>query len=254
MRNVEQILSELEDQQRIADTRLDEVPYGIRPSAGIAKTAAQGRVKSLRAELEVSTIPKRLVGVFMDSDLPRVVDLASFLRDNDGLVISPRKIYEEMADFIEVSYGRERVFGITQFTRLLSDYVGRARDLGFDEVPGLTFKEKVCFDRNATIEHVRDIIRSAIGDELILRALRQEIVHTVIENDLFDTIIPTLILDAHQTEVEAIISLCDRSVLLVGGLDKKITRETVRKIFAKTGSLQDKPVDSDESTQEGDNK
>lgn len=121
------------------------------------------------------------------------------------LVFSARTLYQKLADDIEPTLGDRRTFGITQVVRLVTLLTDLGRDLGFRNIPLPQQLDMVhCSTGDDLVAHVRLLVRSMNGDALNRAYIESEIVKRALSIRYTRSIVPVVITDATQSEVDGL--------------------------------------------------
>lgn len=235
MRKVKEVLAELAETTKRAETVLEEVPYKVRAGFAAAVEEAKTRLPALRSELLALTVPSRLAGVFAEGDSEAVVKTATFLRSSaaGGIVLDAEKLYREFVDVIEPSFGSDRIFRVTQYGLLMSEYSNKVADL-FGPAVGRhrpEYIEETCRGYEETLTHVRRVVRDGVGDELNLRALQVAVLDEVLAGDMDARRIPVLVLGATDDEKPGLAQLFTKSTTHQFEAGFEPTKDSVLSIF-----------------------
>jgi hypothetical protein len=214
MRTLQEISKDLAEATASATMELDAVPYKNRAAAQTVIIQATEKLPKLLEEIKEVVVPNRLVGLFATGDTESTVRTALFLESNGGVVVDASKIYDDIADLIEPSYSKERIFCTTQYSLLIQGVRALASELGYLEVESPPFKETICKTREDTINHVRTTLRECgVGDMANRDMLSKQIIDTIVRDSVDSKQIPVLIVETSSVEERnAIAALFARSV------------------------------------------
>lgn len=229
-RKIEDVIAELAQAHQDSVINLEDVPYDVRPGRAMAKQRAEEAAPLLEAELVSKTVPSRLVGVYASGDAAKITEAAAFLVENGGIVVDASKFYNEIAEYIEPSYG-DRVFRTTQYLRLTSALRSAVADIGLDKKTEPVYAETICETQAQTVDHVRNLIRNVSGDEINLALLKKAIIDAVVERELTAKRIPALVLNATTPEQAGLSPLFSKTLEFNFKFDFEVTKDTVIKIF-----------------------
>lgn len=230
-RKVEDSIADVVATRAVAATNLEEVPYVVRPGRSIAKLQAQNDLPGLEAELLGRTVPGRLVGVFAVGDPAKIATVAAFLEENGGIILDAGKLYADLAEYVEPSYGEDRVFRTTQYMRLTSAFRQQAAEVGLTKTEMPSYTETTCETQARTAEHGRNLIRAAAGDEVNLAVLKRAVVNAVVDRELAAKRIPVLVLNATAAEQAGLSPLFSKALEFDFQPTFEVDKESVVKIF-----------------------
>lgn len=231
MRKASDILEELIAAYETTKIDIENVPISIRPGIEMQRIQAELRIPELRQELTLATVPSRLAGVFVSGNSLKIHEVGFFLRENGGIVLNASELWNDITLAIEPSFGHERVFTTGVHFLMTQEIAHQSRRLGtvFPTLP--SYVEAFCPTSQDTLHHVRGRVNSVLGDDLLIRSLKSDIVEAVIEQRLFDGRIPVLIVGAIEGDKPAISTLFTKTESVEFDSDFKVTKETITKAF-----------------------
>jgi hypothetical protein len=203
-RQLVDIIEELNEVKKGATQNLDDFPYAVRQSRAIMKEQYKTRLAEVQKEFESTILPHRLVGLFVDGVAEDVKRLSDFIKNKGGIVIDANILYNKLADEIEPSYYVHRTFDTTQYGLMVSKLGDIGTDLGYSVMQHPVYKEATCPTREDTVQHVKMLIRNAIGDDINLYFVKREILETVQREKLRAEQLVVLVYGANPQEKQKI--------------------------------------------------
>ncbi len=243
---IQQVLETLKDAQKLADTDPGSVPYNVRPGFTFRISEAQRQLTGLTEELLALTVPDRCLAVFAEGDKDVVQALADMLIEYDELVLDAGKLYRDLAATIEPAFTPDRIFNTSQFALLVTEFQNRMIDLGVERPDVFEYKDGACFTVGDTVKHVRTLVRSAVGDDLLLRTLKKQIVDAVIAADLDGPKLPIFVIGADPVEIPALSGLFSKSKTRTFAAGTKVTPELAGGLFESFKTKPEKPAKKEE--------
>jgi hypothetical protein len=232
IRDAETVLLDIDNNQKIADTDLDSISHRNLPGFQVAVRQAKDFLAQLKDEYRDVILP-RLVGVFINGDNGKINELSKLVFEEGGVVIDSQKLYVNIADRILPTIGGSRVFQAQQ-TALLVEYI---RQIGLElDIPSMNtvkYKEVVILDKKDVTLHIKSLVREAVGDELIVKLLKKEIVDNCIKAGVCSKYIPVLVTGASVDEVNGIGVLFKHSSQEKVFKDEEISKEYAIRLFKK---------------------
>lgn len=201
MRQITEITQEITEAKKLIATDMDDVPYQYRASVRTQKVQAEHKLPYLLAEIKQVTVPTRLVGLFASGNANSVEKVADFLKANQGVVVDATKMYREITDTVEKSYGRDREFGSCQYSLVVQEISQIGIFLGYQEISSPKFLATLCPDTAATFNYIKKILREAnIGDQANKDLLTLDILDAIVKGNIDSKQVPVMVLGVTSTE------------------------------------------------------
>lgn len=213
-RELMKIIEEITENQREASKDPMSYPHNIRPGKQVLQQQCKLRLEALLKEFESAIIPNRLVGLFVDGKKEDIDRLTNFVRTRGSIVVDGGMMYTRLAQDVEPSYSANRRFDVTQYSLMLDGLTSLGMDLGYNAVEQPAFKEAQCKDFAATVEHIKNVCRPYLGDEINLRLIKKHILDTVQNDKLRAEQLLVVVYGANQEEKSRIQNFFSRSTTL----------------------------------------
>ncbi len=208
-RSLARILTDLKDATEDANRDLDNIPFRMVPSFQLRKRESQDALPGLKEEYRTKLL-SNAVGIFAFGPLDKQVEFAAHAQRSAGcLVFDVDECYQKLATPVWESLGRSGEFSITQ-TMLL---VGGIRQFALENgmtgtLPALGTRDDVCLKSpKETLEHVKDLIQAAMGDQLLTVYFANQIVDRAIAAEVVDSPLKVVVVNATGTHPAKINSL-----------------------------------------------
>ena len=200
MRELKEIIKEIRETEGTANLTEEEIPYRSRGGMLMAVRAAYERLPILLKELEEALIPHKIVALYSTGDEVILNKVSDFIKQTRGIVLDSNIMYRKIANRVEASYGANRTFTTTQYHILIQELREIALQFDYAELPAPKYQEAACPDVKSTLNFIKKIIRTTIGDELGKRYLTKIIVESVLKLQGIPKSVPILVLDVKSTE------------------------------------------------------
>lgn len=208
MRDIKEIIKDIKLTRKDANINYEDVPYAARGAYGIKIREAQDKLPGLYAELKSAVIPGKLTALYAAGSKKIIAEVCNFIEENGGLAIDSNGLYEAITDVVENTYSKNRTFGVTQFVAMMEELKATAHLLDC-EVFQPDFKasmEVICKDRQATLQHLRGIIKEFISDELNRKFISKAILDAVMSGQVDTKQIAVVVTGAVSLEDKAVLA------------------------------------------------
>ena len=214
MRTIAEIAQEIAENNKIVAQEIERIPVNNRPAVRISIIQASEKLPKLLLEMRESVIPSKLIGLFADGDEDSVNRVKDLLLKNEGVVLDAAQLYRTIADLVEPSYSVDRNFCTTQYGLMIQKISEIAINLGYQEIMPPRFIECICPDSQATLVHIRKILRECkVGDVANVDLLTNSIVDAIVRDEIDSKQIPVIVVGTScQEEKNAISVLFSRTI------------------------------------------
>lgn len=191
--NLEGLLEEAERCQKVLKKDLDSLSFKTRPAHELAQQNARTRwdeVKQLYAKL----ISERWGAIFVAGEDEPVKAFASIAQEKGpAVVVDLGKLWAEVADIVEPTLRKDRVFEPTQFSYAQRAVTVIGSRLGA-KVPALRYRDGwVIRTRKALEERLASLI-SETGGPLVSAYVRDAAVSTALKIGYHKSVLPVVVL------------------------------------------------------------
>jgi hypothetical protein len=208
MNDMKKLVKELVETQALAKTDLEALPWQTRNSVTNMVREAQERLEKLKSEYQ-RQLRANTLGVFLLGSPTRVAQFLQIAAEEAGMnTIQGDKLYQDLADKIEGTLGASREFGPTQLGHLhlaLSDLM-KTQDIRWMPMPKLQASMAVP-DRDALVQYVRKLVRSALGDDLLRLVIDRRINELAIEQQFAGKIFPVAVVGLEADEIPSLVPI-----------------------------------------------
>lgn len=229
------LLTSIKEAKKDSELDIDLYPMKVRPSLSIAKADGSRRLESLVKEYR-QEVSQRAAVILTRG--PADSQAAFAVKSTNVIVASALTAYTKMAVEIEPTMGSQREFAGTQLGHLIRavEAVGREAGSSFLKVP--TIQEGVFFVRNFEdlVIGIRDLLLPQLGAGLNRDYLQVTICDKAMELGFKENVVPVIVTDASEQEVEFFSRYLFSGVGIVVDLPedaKKVDDEFVTNVFAK---------------------
>lgn len=202
-KTLEQLVNELVDQNTIANTNLDDIPWNTQAAWASSIERAKETVVALREDymnriLGSSVAIFALGGTKEDSD-----KFASIARDEaEVLVIYADDLYKRLAQPVDAALGGERRFTANSIPILLRAMKEVGNELGIRELMVPSFGANVFVpDGEALLALVRRFVRESCGDSLNQTYMAKKLAEVALSVRYKGSVAPVIVLNATPEEV-----------------------------------------------------
>jgi hypothetical protein len=188
--------------QRMIDTDLDTISVSARPGFYAAKYAAQEEMVQLKEQF-ASECSKHWGGIFVGgSNDEEYIELAQ--KEGDLIVVNAAALYQSIAVEVEKLMGDTRVFGPSQMAILLGEVRNVAINLDIKMLNKIPYQgDEALASLDLVMNHVRKVIRDALGDELNILYLRNKIAEEAFSKRYVSSIVPVAVIGVGSAEEQA---------------------------------------------------
>jgi hypothetical protein len=195
----------------------------------MAKRQAADSIVTLTEELVKTTIPGRLIGLFVKGTGEAIEALQKLIEIHGGITINANQLYQDLAKEVEPSFGSDSIFKMSSFLRLSDLYWNFSKSLGIDVPKSLEYVEINCPTRLSIEKHIKKMVREACGDVLALKSLTKKIVDVIVHDGIEGKYIPVAVTQADDTDFPALASLFNKTIQLNLIDVKEVTKENIFK-------------------------
>lgn len=230
MTDMKQLVKDLAETQVLAKTDLEAVPWQTRNSITSMVKDAQERVTKLRDEYQ-RQLRSNTLGLFLFGEPERVARFMEIAAEEAGVnLIQGDKLYQDLADKVEPTLGDSREFGPTQLQGLhlgLNELM-KAQDIRRMPLPRLQELTAVQ-DRIELVQHIRKLVRDALGDDLLRLVIDRRINELAVEQQFAGKVFPVAIVGLDPTEVQSLVPIFTNSTSIQVGTseDGEVTKDYV---------------------------
>lgn len=228
---LEKLVDELILTEEAANINLDyESPKTIQGKA-IAKREAQEKLGSLLAQYEEFLL-QGLAAIFTVGDADKQARFAKLASDEGSTItVECDSLYQRLADEVEGSMRTDRLFEPSQFARLLSAVSTVAKELKIAELPVIKYRDGAMLKtREDLVDHIRYLVRDALGDSLNRIYLSKKIVDAAMKSRYRQSVVPVVVTGATQEETEGLAGFFNKRVV-IANVQEDVTSEYVIQTF-----------------------
>jgi hypothetical protein len=235
IRSTQEIIKEIQNTNAILHQEIESIPYAQRPAVQISMTRAAEKLPVLLDEIKSIVIPYRLVGLFAGGATTAIEEVAALLNKNEGLVLDANKLYNDITNTAEASYGCDREFSTTQYNLIVQGISNIAIDLGYLEIIPPKFVNKMCRTWLDTFNLVKDTIREfGVGDQLNVDLFKKQIIDWIVRCQIEAKQIPVLVTGvSEQAEKNQIATLFCRTIDYTFETTFVVNAKNITALFSK---------------------
>lgn len=229
---VEKIILEIKAAENAANADTENVHFSIRSGRLLQVEAAKQALPELRADLVKATVPRRLFCCFVDGDATKCMEAYNLAVENTGIGLDINKFFKDIVEQIEPSYGKDRVFRVTQYGLMIQGIKAAYRDAEIIGYGLPEYKELICIDSEDTLTHVKNSLISSGGAGLLLQKVRENIIEQVVSSELTNSKLPVIIVGASDPEISSVLAqLFSRTFSHTFTPEEEVNPETFGKLF-----------------------
>lgn len=205
MKTLTELSAELAVTEAVANKDITTVDPRARSGWEGKKNQAKAELDDLNKQFR-DVVVKSSAGIFVSGPETAAKELAQ-IAENEGNAVTVRadEIYRRVADPVNKMMGSNRVFNVSQASRIIQEVADIARDLQLAEITnpmsasptsGIVLK-----DHEAVVVFVREAIRKTNGDVLNQAYLERQVADKV-SHGYGQNIVPVSVLGATKEEIQ----------------------------------------------------
>jgi hypothetical protein len=245
-RTTDKILKDLLTATKTAATQLDSLPWQVRPGFGMAKANALAEIPLLRREYRDQMLQNTifLFPVGAPEATAKFAEVSS--KEGSTVTVDSDEIYGILADRVEGTLGKNREFGVHQFT-VMNDAID---DFSKESPVPLKVSTLVLTGIESTNTHeelvnfIKRLITGTNGNALSMHCMGEQIVNQAIEKGFQNKVLVVVTLNADkatQADIAAQAKTSRSLEVTVPELDK-ITKAFAIDTFKQAQKVEKKTV------------
>ena len=232
MKTMNELVKELVETEKLANVDLEAWDWRTRPSMTSTVRDAQERLADLK-KTYFARVSEMTLGVFVFGS--HAAEWAAISEaENGGIVIHADAIYNRIADMVEPVVVDSKEFSTTAMTKLIEGMANTGREFGVSAFNMPKFRGGPIANRAALVDHIRNIIRDTLGDDLTRMSVTRELQRKIYEKK-FDgnaVALPIVVIGLSDAEeAESLESAFNKFGAKVNA-DEVPTVESVLEVFA----------------------
>lgn len=232
MKTMKDLVEQIVETSKIANIDLEGWPRISLPSIMSTVVDAKARLEVLKVEY-YELVSKATIGIFVfGSDGSDEVFATIAAAEGGTMTIHADALYQRMADLITPVIPDSKEFNINAFSKLAQGLAEVGRDLELKAMDMPKFVPLKVTNRAALVEHVRNTVRDALGDDLNRLYVSKEIQRKAFEMKFKGSALPVVIIGLgsadEATKLEATVAKFGAKVVTEPG---NVTKQEVLDTF-----------------------
>ena len=233
MKRLDELMEQIKATEQTANLDVEGMSWQTRPGLEMAKREAKDKLEVLLKNYN-SWIQEATVGIFVLGPGAEKFAKISSGESEQIITVQADGLYRKLAEAAEPALGKARDWNTNAHAMMLRTIGDIAKDLevrnflspGYRDVANLKTTEDV-------VEHVRNLVRATLGDDLNRISLNKEISKKALASRYTNSVLPVIVIGlSGNEEAVGLESICFRFGTKIS-VGEDVTREFVLETFGE---------------------